>query len=142
MTLYVNPATNQGFNDNPTGLVSQNTLIHIRGNLERPTLRGCPLATHYGRVVAPLQHLPCQRTKPKGLFLYIFPYFSTLYTCYGIWPILRLKSYNHRALSPTNNPHSTLSTIKMSITRPTLRNFHPIYCATNPIGVSLLAGQC
>ena len=29
----------------------------------------------------------------------------------------------------------------MSITRPTLRNFRPIYSANNPIGVSLLAGQ-
>ena len=40
-----------------------------------------------------------------------------------------------------NTPHSTLSTIKMSIARPTLRNFRSIYSANNPIGVSLLAGQ-
>ncbi|WP_315181741.1 hypothetical protein [Alloprevotella tannerae] len=52
-----------------------------------------------------------------------------------------LKSYHFRTLSLTNNPHSTLSTIKMSIARPILRNFHPIYSANNPIGVSLLAGQ-
>ena len=141
MTHRVNPASEHRFIANPLGLVSQNAPTHIRDKLERPTLRGCSLAPHYGRVVASLQHLPCQRTKPKGLFLYIFPYRSTLNTCYGIWAILRPKSHNHRALSPTNNPHSTLSTIKMSITRPTLRNFHPIYSANNPIGVSLLAGQ-
>ena len=58
-------------------------------------------------------------------------------------PTSRLKSHNFRALSLTNNPHSTLCTIiKMSMARPTLRNFHPIYSANNPIGVSLLAGQC
>ena len=142
MTQSVNLASAYSGNDNPIGLVSQNSPTHICDKLERPTLRGCSLVTNYGRVVASLQHLPCQRTKPKGLFLYIFPYRSTLYTCYGIWPTLRLKSHNHRALSPTNNPHSTLSTIKMSIARPTLRNFRPIYSANNPIGVSLLAGQC
>ena len=52
-----------------------------------------------------------------------------------------LKQHNLRALSPTNNPHFMLSTIKISIARPTLRNFHPIYPADNPIGVSLLVGQ-
>ena len=141
MTHRVYPASGHRFIDNPLGLVSQNAPIHIRDKLERPTLRGCPLATHYGRVVASLQHLPCQRTKPKGLFLYIFPYRSTLNTCYGIWAIFRLKSHNHRALSPTNNPHSILFIIKMSIARPTLCNFRPIYSANNPIGVSLLVGQ-
>ena len=29
--------------------------------------KGLPLAADYGRVVAPLQRLPCQKTKPKGL---------------------------------------------------------------------------
>ena len=30
--------------------------------------KGLPLAADYGRVVAPLQRLPCQKTKPKGLW--------------------------------------------------------------------------
>ena len=55
-------------------------------------------------------------------------------------PTSHQKLYNPRAFSPTNNPHFMLSTIKMSIARPTLRNFRPIYSANNPIGVSLLAG--
>ena len=29
--------------------------------------KGLPLAAHRGRVVASLQRLPCQKTKPKGL---------------------------------------------------------------------------
>ena len=29
--------------------------------------KGLPLAADYGRVVASLQRLPCQKTKPKGL---------------------------------------------------------------------------
>ena len=41
----------------------------ISGHFERPTLRGCIFAAHRGRVVASLQHLPCQKTKPKGLRL-------------------------------------------------------------------------
>ena len=40
----------------------------ISGHFERPTLRGCIFAADYGRVVASLQHLPCQKTKPKGLW--------------------------------------------------------------------------
>ena len=28
--------------------------------------KGLPLAAHRGRVVAPLQHLPCQKTNPRG----------------------------------------------------------------------------
>ena len=31
--------------------------------------KGLPLAADYGRVVALLQHQPCQETKPKGLLL-------------------------------------------------------------------------
>ena len=30
--------------------------------------KGLPLAADYGRVVASLQRLPCQKTKPKGLW--------------------------------------------------------------------------
>ena len=30
--------------------------------------KGLPFAANYGRVVASLQHLPCQKTKPKGLW--------------------------------------------------------------------------
>ena len=41
----------------------------ISGHFERPTLRGCTFAAHRGRVVAPLQRLPYQKTKPKGLLL-------------------------------------------------------------------------
>ena len=52
-----------------------------------------------------------------------------------------LKQHNLRALSPINTSHFMLSTIKMSIARPTLRNFRPIYSANNPTGVSLLLGQ-
>ena len=29
--------------------------------------KGLPFAANYGRVVALLQRLPCQKTKPKGL---------------------------------------------------------------------------
>ena len=29
--------------------------------------KGLPFAANYGRVVASLQRLPCQKTKPKGL---------------------------------------------------------------------------
>ena len=29
--------------------------------------KGLPLAADYGRVVASLQRLPCQKAKPKGL---------------------------------------------------------------------------
>ena len=39
----------------------------ISGHFERSTLRGCIFVADYGRVVASLQHLPCQKTKPKGL---------------------------------------------------------------------------
>ena len=39
----------------------------ISGHFERPTLRGCIFVADYGRVVASLQRLPCQKTKPKGL---------------------------------------------------------------------------
>ena len=30
--------------------------------------KGLHIAANYGRVVAPLQRLPCQKTKPKGLY--------------------------------------------------------------------------
>ena len=30
--------------------------------------KGLPFAANYGRVVASLQRLPCQKTKPKGLY--------------------------------------------------------------------------
>ena len=40
----------------------------ISGHFERPTLRGCIFVADYGRVVASLQRLPCQKTKPKGLW--------------------------------------------------------------------------
>ena len=30
--------------------------------------KGLPFAANYGRVVVSLQHLPCQKTKPKGLW--------------------------------------------------------------------------
>ncbi len=39
----------------------------ISGHFERSTLRGCIFVADYGRVVASLQRLPCQKTKPKGL---------------------------------------------------------------------------
>ena len=29
--------------------------------------KGLPFAANYGRVVASLQRLPCQKTKPKGV---------------------------------------------------------------------------
>ena len=74
LTQSVNTASAYSGNDNPIGLVSQNAPIYIRVKLERPTLRGCFLVTNYGRVVALLQHLPCQRTKPKGLPLCVLPY--------------------------------------------------------------------
>ena len=47
-----------------------------------------------------------------------------------------------RRIPPANIHILSPTTIKTSITRPTSRNFHPIYSADNPIGVSLLAGQC
>ena len=49
------------------GLIYQHVQTAISGHFERPTLRGCTFATDYGRVVALLQRLPCQKTKPKGL---------------------------------------------------------------------------
>ena len=30
--------------------------------------KGLHIAANYDRVVAPLQRLPCQKTKPKGLY--------------------------------------------------------------------------
>ena len=50
------------------GLIYQHIQTAICGYFERPTLRGCIFAANYGRVVAPLQRLPCQKTKPKGLW--------------------------------------------------------------------------
>ncbi|EEX72840.1 hypothetical protein GCWU000325_00242 [Alloprevotella tannerae ATCC 51259] len=49
------------------GLIYQHVQTAICGYFERPTLRGCIFAANYGRVVASLQRLPCQKTKPKGL---------------------------------------------------------------------------
>ena len=49
------------------GLIYQHVQTPISGHFERPTLRGCTFAADCGRVVASLQHLPCQKTKPKGL---------------------------------------------------------------------------
>ena len=49
------------------GLIYQHVQMAICGYFERPTLRGCIFAANYGRVVAPPQRLPCQKTKPKGL---------------------------------------------------------------------------
>ena len=49
------------------GLIYQHIPTEISDQFERPTLRGCPFVADYGRVVASLQHLPCQETKPKGL---------------------------------------------------------------------------
>lgn len=46
-----------------------------------------------------------------------------------------------RHIPPANTHILSLTTIKTSITRPTSRNFHPIYSADNPIRVSLLPGQ-
>ncbi|EEX72267.1 hypothetical protein GCWU000325_00729 [Alloprevotella tannerae ATCC 51259] len=50
------------------GLIYQHIQTAICGYFERPTLRGCIFAANYGRVGASLQHLPCQKTKPKGLW--------------------------------------------------------------------------
>ena len=47
-----------------------------------------------------------------------------------------------RRIPPANIHILSPTTIKTSITRPTSRNFHPIYSADNSIGVSLLTGQC
>ncbi|EEX72427.1 hypothetical protein GCWU000325_00890 [Alloprevotella tannerae ATCC 51259] len=65
-------------------------------DFERPTLRGCPFAANYGRVVASLQLLPCQKTKPKGLSLRVWaltvlPYLHILTTISGCFerPTLR-----------------------------------------------------
>ena len=44
------------------------TISRYADDFERPTLRGCTFATIFGRVVASLQRLPCQKTKPKGLW--------------------------------------------------------------------------
>ena len=63
----VNAAADCWNNVRPLGSLSQNRPIHIRGVVERQTLRGCRLRVCFGRVVALLQHLPCQRAKPKGL---------------------------------------------------------------------------
>ena len=43
------------------------TISRYADDFERPTLRGCTFATIFGRVVALLQRLPYQKTKPKGL---------------------------------------------------------------------------
>ncbi|EEX72037.1 hypothetical protein GCWU000325_01580 [Alloprevotella tannerae ATCC 51259] len=51
------------------GLIYQHVQTAICGYFERPTLRGCIFAADCGRVVASLQCLPCQKTKPKGLLL-------------------------------------------------------------------------
>ena len=48
------------------GLICVFTRLYVDG-FEKPTLRGCIFAANYGRVVASLQRLPCQKTKPKGL---------------------------------------------------------------------------
>ena len=50
------------------GLIYQHVQTAICGYFERPTLRGCIFAADCGRVVALLQRLPCQKTKPKGLY--------------------------------------------------------------------------
>ena len=50
------------------GLIYQHIQTAICGYFERPTLRGCIFAADCGRVVASLQRLPCQKTKPKGLW--------------------------------------------------------------------------
>ena len=63
----VNAAADCWNNVRPLGSLSQNRPIHVRGVVERPTLRGCLLRVSFGRVVALLQRLPCQKTKPKGL---------------------------------------------------------------------------
>ena len=48
------------------GFICVFTRLYADG-FERPTLRGCIFVADYGRVVASLQRLPCQKTKPKGL---------------------------------------------------------------------------
>ena len=69
-------------------------------DFERPTLRGCPFAADYGRVVASLQRLPCQKTKPKGLSLRVWaltvlPYLHILMTISGCFerPALRGRTF-------------------------------------------------
>ncbi|EEX72611.1 hypothetical protein GCWU000325_00445 [Alloprevotella tannerae ATCC 51259] len=48
-------------------MIFQYNLPAICGVVERPTLRSCRLRVCFGRVVALLQRLPCQKAKPKGL---------------------------------------------------------------------------
>ena len=50
------------------GLIYQHVQTAICGYFERPTLRGCIFVANYGKVVASLQRLPSQKTKPKGLW--------------------------------------------------------------------------
>ena len=88
-------------------------------DFERPTLRGCPLTANYDRVVASFQRLPCQKTKPRGLLLQGWTLSDWVGNCFAIIGLFDGKSFDpksptHRVLSPTNNP----------------------------IGVSLLVGQC
>ena len=46
-----------------------------------------------------------------------------------------------RRISPANTHILSPTTIKISITRPTSRNFHPIYSADNPIGLVFWQGR-
>ena len=53
------------------------------GTLNRIGVKGLHIAANYGRVVAPLQRLPCQKTKPKGLLLH-FLVVVLAYSCIAI----------------------------------------------------------
>ena len=64
------------------GFICVFTRLYVDG-FERPTLRGCIFAANYDRVVASLQRLPCQRTKPKGLLLH-FLVVVLAYSCIAI----------------------------------------------------------
>ena len=81
--------------------------------------KGLHFAAHRGRVVASLQRLPCQKTKPKGL----------------LGKFCRLSFEFIIVLD-------SITRIRVLVFRVNLYRFRIVSSTNNPIGVSPLVGQC